>query len=96
MKRSEPKSIGEILDSFINKAGISDTVAEQKLCYLFGEIVGPTFNQATIRRYVHNKTLYVVMSSAALKSELAFMVEPLIDKLNEAVGKPIINKIIIQ
>ena len=75
--------------------GNTEEFNRQKLTYLWGEIVGPVINQQTIRRYVDGDILHVYIASASLKSELAFMVEPLVKTLNEAVGAHVISKIVI-
>ena len=47
MKRTEPKSIAEIIRESIEHAGLKDTVAEQRACYLWAEVVGPGVNRYT-------------------------------------------------
>ncbi|MDE6109741.1 MAG: DUF721 domain-containing protein, partial [Muribaculaceae bacterium] len=47
----------------------------------------------TVRRWVDAGTLHVIISSAPLKSELGMMRTAIIDRLNEAAGKNVINDI---
>lgn len=94
MKRTEPKSVVEIIDEYIAQAGLSDAVAEQRACYLWPEIVGPGVNRYTYKRYVHQGKLHVYITSATLKNELSFHRTRLIEQLNRAVGSNAITDII--
>ncbi len=93
MKRTEPKSIAEIITESIESAGLSDLVAEQRACYLWPEIVGPGVNRYTSRRYVERGVLHVYITSAALKNELTFNRSALVDVINRAVGSKAITTI---
>ncbi len=95
MKRTEAQSVGEIIRNIIENNGNAEQFNRQKIAYLWSEIVGPVINQQTIRRYVDGDILHVYIASAPLKSELAFMIEPLVKTLNEAVGSHVISKIVI-
>ncbi|MDE6277963.1 MAG: DUF721 domain-containing protein [Muribaculaceae bacterium] len=95
MKKSDAMPVGEILDMMIEQAGMSETMDRYKLCYLWAEIVGPSVNRMTFRRYVEGDVLHVYLTSAPLKSELSFLRPKLVERLNEAVGKTVISDIII-
>lgn len=94
MKRTEPKSIAEIIREGIERAGLSGTVAEQRACYLWPEVVGPGVNRYTFKRYVERGVLHVYITSAALKNELSFNRSALIEQINRAVGSNAISNIV--
>lgn len=95
MKRTYPQSVAEIIDEVFRANGLTQTVAEQRLCYLWPEIVGPGINRYTTRRYIDNGTLHVYISSGPLKSELQFMKQSLLQQLNRAAGSTVITDIAI-
>ncbi|MBQ9077597.1 MAG: DUF721 domain-containing protein [Muribaculaceae bacterium] len=95
MKKRYPQSISEIIDNALRESDISSTVDEQRICYLWPEIVGAGINRYTTRRYVESGALHVYISSGALKNELQFHRSHLVDALNRAVGRQVINNIII-
>lgn len=95
MKRSEAKSIKDIIDVALNESGMASTFDEQKLCYLWPEVVGPGINRYTTRRYVENGVFHVYLTSAALKNELQFHRSRLVEELNKAAGRDVITNIII-
>lgn len=95
MKRSEPKSIGTLIDELIDSVGARDTYEQQRVCYLWPEVMGPAVNRRTARRWVDGGTLHVVITSAPLKSELGMMRRAIVDRLNEAAGKTVITSVAI-
>ncbi|MDE7408113.1 MAG: DUF721 domain-containing protein, partial [Muribaculaceae bacterium] len=50
MKRVTPQIIGEIIEEAMRADGLQKQMAEQRLCYLWPEIVGPGVNRYTTRR----------------------------------------------
>lgn len=95
MKRTEAKSIGQIIAESMEAAGATDTYNRQRVCYVWPEVVGPVVNRYTTRRYVEGSTMHVYISSAALKNELVYLVGRLTESLNRAVGQNVIDKIVI-
>lgn len=95
MKRSDAKTFGEIFSEAIARTGMNEVYDEQRAAFLWTEIVGPTVNRLTTRRYISEGVLHVYISSAPLKSELNFLTETLRERINEAVGHPVVKSIII-
>lgn len=95
MKRRYPERIDIIIEKALKENDISASINEQKISYLWSEIVGPGINRYTTRRFVESGTLHVFISSASLKNELQYMRSHLIDELNKAAGSNVINKIVI-
>lgn len=94
MKRTEPKLLSEIIREGIERAGISNAVAEQRACYLWPEIVGPGVNKYTFKRYVERGVLHVYITSAPLKNELMYRRSDLVRQINLAVGSKAISSIV--
>lgn len=95
MKRNEPIRIGDLIRRTIEKAGVAETFDGQKICYLWPEVVGPTINRYTTRRWVTRDELHVAIASGPLKTEMAFMAEGIVKQLNELAGRTVITKMII-
>ncbi|MDE7442908.1 MAG: DUF721 domain-containing protein [Muribaculaceae bacterium] len=95
MKRTQPQAISEIVEEVFRQNGMAQAVAEQRICYLWPEIVGPGINRYTTRRYVDRGTLHVYLSSSSLKDDLSYMRQSLIDQLNRAAGTNVITSIAI-
>ncbi|MDE6368876.1 MAG: DUF721 domain-containing protein [Muribaculaceae bacterium] len=95
MKWTEPKTFGEIFNEAMTRVGMSDAYDEQRASYLWTEIVGPTINRFTTRRYINNGVLHVYITSAPLKSELSFLTDTLMKRINDAVGRQVVTSIVI-
>lgn len=93
MKRTDAQSIGALIERFIDGSGARDNYDAQRICYLWSEVMGPTINRHTVRRWVDAGTLHVIITSAPLKSELGMIRSRIVERLNEAVGKNVINDI---
>lgn len=95
MKRSEPRKFSDIFSEAMNQAGLADSYDEQRASFLWADIVGPTVNRLTLRRYIADGVLHVYISSAPLKSELSFLTDTLVRRINEAIGRQIVKSIVI-
>lgn len=95
MKKHEAMSVGDIIKQAISQTGHADDFDRQRACYLWAEVVGPTINSYTTRRWVDGDALHVFLTSAPLKQELSFHKERLAQLINERVGRNIISRIII-
>lgn len=93
MKRTDPQPIGKVVEQMLRQNGISDLFNEQRLCYMWAEIVGPGINRLTSRRFVDNGVLHVYLTSAVLKNELSFQRTRLVEALNAAVGTEVIHDV---
>ena len=96
MKRTEAKSIAEIIADFMQQEDIEDAVLEQKALRLWQQVVGPGVNRMTTERYVENGVITVKITSAALRNDLMLTRTSIIAQLNGLVGKPVIREIVFR
>lgn len=92
MKRTEAKSIAEIIGDFMQQEDIEDAVLEQKALRLWQQVVGAGVNRMTTERYVENGVITMKITSAALRNDLMLTRTAIIAQLNELVGKPVIRR----
>lgn len=95
MKKNEAMSVGEIISRAIAATGNRDEYARQQALFLWPEIVGPTINRCTTRRWIDRDTMHVCLNSAVLKNELLYLTDSLCRKINDTLGENVISKIII-
>lgn len=93
MKKTYPKHIAAIIDSAIAQAGLTDTMNEQRAASLWADVVGPTINRYTLKRFVEHGTLHVFITSAPLKNELSFVKTKIIERINAAIGVEVVKEI---
>ena len=96
MKRTEAKSIADIIGDFMQQEDIETTMLEHKALQLWGQVVGPGVNRLTTERYVDDGVITVKIASAALRNDLMLSRSHLIAQLNQLVGKPVIKEIIFR
>ena len=94
MKRTYPRHIAAIIDAAMDRAGLTDSLNEQRASAAWVDIVGPGINRYTTRRYVDHGVLHVYMTSASLKNELLFARDSLIEAINKRVGSPTVTEIV--
>ena len=96
MKRTEAKSIAEIIGDFMQQEDIETTMLEHRAFQHWGNVVGPGVNRMTTERFVENGVITVKISSAALRNDLMLSRSTIIAQLNQLVGKPVIKEIIFR
>lgn len=95
MKKTEALSVGEIISRAIAATGNADEYARQQAVFLWPEIVGPTINRHTTRRYIDGETMHVYLNSPVLKNELMYLTDSIRDKINGLMERTVVSKIII-
>ena len=94
MKRTYPKHIAAIIDEAMDRAGLTDSLNEQRASAAWVDVVGPSINRYTTRRYVDHGVLHVYLTSAPLKNELGFVRDRLIQAINRLVGVEVVTEIV--
>ncbi|MDE6826255.1 MAG: DUF721 domain-containing protein [Paramuribaculum sp.] len=86
MKRREAKSVREIIEEVVARAGLTDVMASQRACYMWADVVGAGINRYTSRRYVEGDVLHVFLTSAVVRSDLMMFRDRLLAELNRRAG----------
>lgn len=94
MKRSDPESIGALWQRYVDSCGMRDSYEQQRVSYLWPEVMGPAINRRTARRWVDGTVMHAVITSAPLKSELGMMRADIVARLNEAAGRQVLTDIV--
>lgn len=96
MKRHNSQSIGEIISQFIAQNKLGQKLDETQIMQLWPRVAGEIIGSYTQSLYVHNRTLYVQLSSAVLRNELMMLRSELLQKLNAEIGHQVIDNIIFK
>ena len=98
MKRNfKSKSIKTILDNMISGSNtLNSGLNNVKIKKLWEETMGTNVNSYTNEVILKNKTLYVNISSSALRQELSYGKEKIVDLINKEIGNVIITKIVLR
>ena len=93
MKRTSPMSIAEIVDKVIKSNNLEEGMLSHRAMTVWSEVVGPVINRHTVERRVYRGVLYVRINSAPVRQELSMQRNLLLDALNTALGRQVLNDI---
>ncbi len=94
MSEKNTENIKKILDEFIRKQSYKKRLLATRIYELWKDLMGETIMPYTKEIKYKNGTLYVYLSSAALREELNRGKDKIINLLNENLGENIIQKIV--
>lgn len=93
MERSKPEQIGHLFERLLKENNMERPMDRHKACLLWGEIVGPSINRSTTRRYVKDTVLHVWLDSAPLKNELLFHRARIMEAINRELNHNLLTDI---
>jgi predicted nucleic acid-binding Zn ribbon protein len=93
---SKKGPLKDVIDQLLRAYGYQDQLDEIELLKAYDEVVGTVFVKHTKEVYFKNKTLFIKLDSAALKQELSYAKEAIKEKLNQMMGKRIVEEINIK
>jgi len=94
MKKTDSQLIGKILEQFFeDNPQMADKLAETRLIDYWNDM-NPAITRYTSGLFIKNRTLFVQLKSAVLKSELMMHREQLIGTLNKQAGRNVIDNIV--
>ncbi|MCH5329066.1 MAG: DUF721 domain-containing protein [Coprobacter sp.] len=96
MKKQEAQSVGEIISRILSEQKLDIKLNETRLIKSWNTLLGEYVAGYTSKLYIHNRVLYVQLSSAVLRQELSMCRNMLIQKLNNHIGTEVITDIIFR
>jgi predicted nucleic acid-binding Zn ribbon protein len=93
MKKNGPKQVREALQSYLQKAGISEKIEAASVVPEWTELVGEGIAAVTTPLRVSSGVLFVAVRSSAWLSELKLMERDILKRLNAGKAKGRISAI---
>lgn len=94
MKRQNALPIGDMIRRFLREGGLESPLNEYRLIQAWETVLGKAIARYTGQMYIKNQTLYVHLTSPALRQNLQMSRQSLVKRLNEAVGAQVIVDIV--
>lgn len=94
MKRQNALPIGDMIRRFLREEGLESPLNEYRLIQAWETVLGRAIARYTGQMYIKNQTLYVHLTSPALRQNLQMSRQSLVKRLNEAVGAQVIVDIV--
>ncbi len=96
MKRTNTEPIGELLRQYLRQQGLESPLNEYRLMQGWAHVMGPIVARYTRDLSIHNQTLYVQLSSPAVRQELTMQRRELVERLNAYVGAQVVCDIVFR
>ena len=93
MFKRDVQQVRDLIMQALREQGLESPLNQKRLVESWPQVAGPVIARYTLNCYIYNQTLYVRLSSPALRSDLAMMRQQLVRRLNEAVGEQVITDI---
>lgn len=94
MKTNNESSLGNVLQKLFDAYGWTEKMDGVRIINSWEKVVGGIFAKHTTNMYVKNKKLHVILDSSVLRNELHMERTELVKKLNNEIGKKVIDDII--
>ena len=95
-RHNEHMSLSDALKDFVQLNNLQKGLDKIEVQELWVKLMGNGVNSYTTSVQLNNDTLYVQLSSSALREELSYGKEKIIAMLNEALGKEVIKKLVLR
>lgn len=90
MFKRNVQSVKDIILQALREQGLEMPLHQKRLVEAWPEVAGPLVARYTLNTYIYNQTLYVRLSSPALRADLSMRRQELTQKLNAFVGEQVI------
>ena len=96
MRRTKTMLMGDVLKEFFSQPHIAAKVAEGRLPETWREVVGDRAADLTTTLRLENHVLCAHISSGAIRSELFYRRDALVEEINRVAGLRLVNVVIIK
>lgn len=94
MNRNNDKPIKEIIKKIFSTHKLGQRYHETAVIAYWGELMGVAINNRTKEIYIKDRTLFVRIESSVITNELSLLRHQIIQKLNNHVGKTVIQEMV--
>lgn len=95
MTDNNQNSLGEAIKHFLKAYKLEGKVTETDLWQSWETIMGPSIFRHTQSIELRKKVLVIRLDSSALRHELSFAKSKIVEKINEHVGKSIVEEVLL-
>ena len=88
--------LSDVLKEFVETNNLQEGLNKVDVKEAWESLMGNGVNNYTTNVLLKNKTLYITLSSSVLREELSYGTGKIITMLNEALGKNLIEKLVLR
>lgn len=86
-------TISEVISLHLRQNGLETPLLQNRIIDSWEKVAGSTVERYTAGKFIKNQTLFVKITSPALRSDLSMMRTQLVNRLNQEVGARVITEI---
>ena len=95
MRRSNERPLKAVIEEFLDSFHLRDKINQAKVIEAWEGVVGEMVAKNTSQLHIRNKVLFVKVNSAALRNELLFARNKILNALNKEAGATVIEEIVL-
>ena len=93
MFKRDVQQVKDLILQAMREQGLETPLNQKRLVDAWPEVAGPLIASYTLNTYIYNQTLYVRLSSPALRADLSMRRQELTARLNAVVGEQVITDV---
>jgi predicted nucleic acid-binding Zn ribbon protein len=93
---SQEISIGQAIEKFLRKSRLQSGIQSLRIEEVWESVMGKTISKYTDKVQLVQGTLFVTTSVAPLRTELLFQKAKIVQRINEAMGEPVVKDVVVQ
>ena len=95
-RHNEHLSLSDALKEFVSENHLQSGLDKIDVAHAWEQLMGKGVNNYTTSVQLNGSVLYVKLSSSVLREELSYGKEKIVNMLNEAIGKELVKKLVLQ
>lgn len=96
MKDYNQKSIKQAIEDAFNTINIRQKIAETRLISTWEKVMGKTIARHTRKLFISKGVLFIYIDNPALKNELTYSRERILELVNEAAGEELVKEVVLK
>ena len=88
--------IGDALKQFLDKSRLKNGIRAVQIKSVWTNVMGKTIAKYTDKIEIVHHTLFIHTSVGALKQELVYQKDKIIERINETMGEAVIKDVVIR
>jgi len=95
MGRNNDKTLKEAINQYLDALKLRKKFDETAILAAWPDLMGPAIANRTKQLFIRDQKLFVRVESAVIKNELLMLRSQIVGKMNEHVGRVVIEEIVI-
>ena len=96
MRGNNTNNVGDIIRKLMKNPKLAEKMDELDALDVWKDLIGDNLQKFVVGAKMHKGNLYVKLSSSVLRNELSYKKSELKEKINQQLGKEIVNEIILK